>query len=231
MFFISYLEYTNTTIDNINTIADKTISVTRIITTIISANTITLQFLFSLLQFLFSLLQFLAKQFLLELFYLALALTTMPSRHLHLDILAMLLRVLSAMLMGLLRAYFMGNLSAHLLRFIPARFTWFVPAFFMGNINASLMGYLPTFLVRLLPTFLVGNFLALTVNLFRTFLNVVTVLHWNLLTMLAMMNSLTLFLLLALLKQFMNLRSNVTFFSVSTRSILFIIFCLGDNFQ
>merc|ERR1712212_50516 len=131
----------------------------------------------------------------------------MPSRHLHLDILAMFLR------------------------FIPARFTWFIPAFFMGNINASLMGYLPTFLVRLLPTFLVGNFLALTVNLFRTFLNVVAVLHWNLLTMLAMMNSLTLFLLLTLLEQFMNLRSNVTLLSVSTRSILFIIFCLGDNIQ
>merc|ERR1719425_164936 len=123
------------------------------------------------------------------------------------------------MLMGLLRAYFMGNLSAHLLRFIPARFTWFIPAFFMGNLSASFMGYLPTFLVRLLPTFLVGNFLALTVNLFRTFLNIVTILHWNLLTMLAMMNSLALFLLLTLLEQFMNLRSNITLFPISTRSI------------
>merc|ERR1712212_918751 len=130
----------------------------------------------------------------------------MPSRHLHL------------------------NLSAHLLRFIPARFPWFIPAFFMGNINASLMGYLPTFLVRLLPAFLVGNFLALTVNLFRTLLYIVTILHRDLLTMLAMMNSLALFLL-TLLEQFVNLGSDVTLLSVSTRSILFIIFCLGDNFQ
>merc|ERR1719193_2463620 len=117
--------------------------------------------------------------------------------------------------MGLLRAYFMGNLSAHLLRFIPARFTWFIPTFFM----------------RLLPAFLVRNFLALTVNLFRTLLYIVTILHRDLLTMLAMMNSLALFLLLTLLEQFVNLRSNVTLLSVSIRSILFIIFCLGDNIQ
>merc|ERR1712212_689976 len=101
----------------------------------------------------------------------------------------------------------------------------------MGNINASFVGYLPTFLVRLLPAFLVGNFLALTVNLFRTLLYIVTILHRDLLTMLAMMNSLALFLLLTLLEQFVNLRSNITLLSVSARSILFIIFCLGDNIQ
>merc|ERR1712119_211844 len=111
--------------------------------------------------------------------------------------------------MGLLRAHFMGYLSAHLLRLIPARFTWFIPAFFMGNFNASFMRYLPAFLVRLLPTFLVGNFLALAMNLLSTFLHVVTILHRNLLAMLAMMNGLALFLL-TLFKQLVNLFGQVT---------------------
>merc|ERR1711970_436987 len=142
----------------------------------------------------------------------------------------MFLGVLGAMLMGLLRAYFMGNLSAHLLRFIPARFAWFVPAFFMGNFNAGFMRYLPAFLVRLLPAFLVRNFLALTMNLFGTFLHVVTILHRNLLAMLAMMDGLA-FFLLALFKQLVNLFGKVTLLRITTRGILFILFCLADNIQ
>merc|ERR1719219_1763861 len=96
---------------------------------------------------------------------------------------------------GLLRAFLPGDLTAHLLRFIPARFSWFIPAFLLGNINAGFMGYLPAFLVRLLPAFLVGNFLALAMNLFCTFFNIVAVFNRNLLAMFAMMDGLALFLL------------------------------------
>merc|ERR1712236_178712 len=116
--------------------------------------------------------------------------------------------------MRLLRTLLPGDLSAHLLRFIPARFSWFIPAFFLG----------------LLPAFLVRNFLALTVNLFCTFLNIVAVFNRNLLAMFAMMNGLA-FFLLTLFKQLMDFLSKVTLLPISTCRILFSLFGLGHNIQ
>merc|ERR1719260_720918 len=103
-------------------------------------------------------------------------------------------------------------------------------AFFLGNINAGFMRNLPAFLVRLLPTFLVRNFLALTVYLFCTFLNIVAVFNRNLLAMFAMMNGLA-FFLLTLFKQLMDFLSKVTLLPISTCRILFSLFGLGHNIQ
>jgi len=94
-----------------------------------------------------------------------------PLGHLHLHVVAMLLGVLGAVLLGFLPTLLMRFLPANLLGFLPTGFMRFLPAFLMrllvalllrhfpaflmGFVPASLMGFLPALLMRLLPAFLV----------------------------------------------------------------------------
>merc|ERR1712240_531616 len=104
-------------------------------------------------------------------------------RYLNNDILAVLLRVIGTVFVRFLNTFLVWNLCADLRRLIPALFSWFVPTFFL----------------RFIPTFLMWNLLAFTVNLFRTFFNIMAMFDRDLLAMLSRRNMFACFLSLPLL--------------------------------